>query len=279
MLEDESAEIEPAFQPVKTEKTSKTAAPHKGKGAGDAPRAPRAAAATNAAPAAQEEASAPRRRDDRSSGPRSGGKGKGSKGGSRPAKHDHDRQSFQRREGEKRSENGPGSWGKPEEVGAPVDSVEGEEAKPAREPREPRPLTAEQEEAAALARKEREEEEKQMTLEEYRRRAAAAPATRELPKARQPNEGVDDKQFKKAQLLTKETEDFYSGKKTEAKPKAAKQKKEAEKIAFEPKPYSPRDDRPPRDGGKGGKGGRAPRSSVPPPPVVNEEAFPTLGKK
>lgn len=307
MLEVESAELEPVVQ-VQKGGDKKGAAPAgkdtKPAGKPQADRAPRGSAPRNAAPAPAggDDAAPPRRRDDRGA-PRTGGKGgKGSRNGNRPPKHDQDRQSYQQRTTEKRENNGPGSWGKPEEAAGAVE-VEGGDASPAEAPkRAPRVLTAEEEEAAALARKEREEEEKQMTLEEYRVQQQAK-TSRELPKERKPNEGSEDKAFaNKATLLAKappEEEDFFKiTKKTDAKPtkatatKEAKPKKEAEKVLFEPKSYSEesRDSRrnerstAPRDGARTGgapRGGprpaRGPKAA--PPPAVDDDAFPTLGGK
>jgi len=198
--------------------TQTQSTPNANNNAANNPNRMRTAPVTATAPTQTERAPEPTN-EDRPNGPRTGprsagGAVRGARGGSRPQKHEQDRQSVVHREGEKSQTNGPGGWGKAgDEEKAEVEQVD--------TPVTPAVQTTEEQAAAALAQ----EEAKKMTLEEYKALQASKENVRALPKLREANEGSDDKSFaKKAVPLEKEEEVFFCGQGKEERKRACQQK-------------------------------------------------------
>lgn len=181
-----------------------------------------------------------------------------------------------RRDGEKKETVGQGNWGKPVDP----NDVEGASVAEAIEATDV-PVAAEPstDDATAAAVEAPKEEDKFKTLDEYK--GSIQKVQVDLPPARKPEP------IKDAQVLVKEEEEFFTGKKASTKPRAEKKVKEVQRLDFDPKPYQPernnrtsqrKDERPRRSGSeRGERGDRGNRRSAQPVPSLNDQnAFPSL---
>jgi len=203
---------------------------------------------------------------------------------------------FDRRSGtgrgreDKKGGAGKGNWGTFQDDQKVGEEVERQEEKtPADtevQPQGEQPQEAVPEQKQEQQKEPEEEEDKTRTLDDFLKSKSAVKV--ELPKARQPGEGVDTSEWKGFVPLKKDEEDLTPlSKKGEAKKKESKKEVVPVNQVFNIPEESPKKQRGGRDnrggfsqrGGSGGRGGKRGGQGRAAPNVQDESAFPALATK